>query len=210
MNKVVHFTDFQAIFWDFDGVIMDSNRVREDGFRIVLRGYPDAEVDRLIAYHRINGGLSRYVKFRHFFEFIRGEEICEKGVSDWAERFSEVMKDSLVNPKMLISETMEVIRKYYNSLPMYVVSGSDQEELRYLMEQMGIHIYFKRIHGSPIPKKEWVKLLLEEEKLEPENVILIGDSINDWEAAQTNGLHFYGYNGSEEVMALTTCSLHYQ
>ncbi len=43
-----------------------------------------------------------------------------------------------------------------------------------------------------------------------DSYVSIGDSINDWEAAQTNGLHFYGYNGSEEVMALTTCSLHYQ
>ena len=62
----------RVIFWDFDGVILNSNKVRDKGFETVLSGFPKEEVDKLLKFHRQNGGLSRYVKFRYFFEEIKG------------------------------------------------------------------------------------------------------------------------------------------
>ena len=61
----------KIIFWDFDGVILNSNKVRDSGFEIVLKDFPKNQVELLLNYHRQNGGLSRYVKFRYFFEVIR-------------------------------------------------------------------------------------------------------------------------------------------
>ena len=37
MNKM---KGIETIFWDFDGVIMDSMKVRDEGFEIVLKDYP--------------------------------------------------------------------------------------------------------------------------------------------------------------------------
>lgn len=56
-----------VIFWDFDGVLMDPNSVRDIGFEQVLAKFPNTQVKQLFAFHRANGELSRYVKFRHFF-----------------------------------------------------------------------------------------------------------------------------------------------
>ena len=36
--------DFKVVLWDFDGVIIDSNPVREYGFRQVLRDFPENQV----------------------------------------------------------------------------------------------------------------------------------------------------------------------
>ena len=44
LNKI------QTLFWDFDGVIMDSNAVRDRGFEEVLKDYPQTEVDALMAF----------------------------------------------------------------------------------------------------------------------------------------------------------------
>lgn len=76
------------IFWDFDGVLMDSMPVRNKGFELVLKDYPEEQVQELMAFHLKNGGLSRYVKFRYFFEEIRKETISEDEVSIWASKFS--------------------------------------------------------------------------------------------------------------------------
>ena len=83
----------KVIFWDFDGVLMDSNAVRDLGFERVLSAFPKEQVDQLLAFHQANGGLSRYVKFRYFFENIRGEPITEEEILVWAERFSGIMKE---------------------------------------------------------------------------------------------------------------------
>ncbi len=81
----------ETIFWDFDGVILNSNPVRDIGFKEVLKQYPVNEVNMLLDYHQENGGLSRYVKFRYFFEKIRRENIDEEQILVLANNFSGII-----------------------------------------------------------------------------------------------------------------------
>lgn len=187
-------SNIKAILWDFDGVLLESNEIRDKGFVEVLNEYPKEEVDQLLAFHQKNGGLSRYVKLRHFFEIIRGENVTDEDIQHWADRFSVIMRELLIDPALRIQETITFVKNNYSKVPMYVVSGSDQNELRFLCKQHGIAPYFKRIHGSPVPKKQWVATILEEENLTPEKCVLIGDSINDFEAANSNNIKFMAYN----------------
>lgn len=186
--------NLQAIFWDFDGVLMDSNPVRNSGFEAVLAEFPREQVEQLLAYHQANGGLSRYVKFRHFFENIRKEQVSEEAVMEWAVKFSFIMKAKLLSPDLLIKETLGWVKENHAAIPMHIVSGSDGEELRFLCGQHHIAQYFKDIEGSPTPKRQLVKTLLEKYGYTPANCVLIGDSINDYEAASVNGLCFFPYN----------------
>jgi phosphoglycolate phosphatase-like HAD superfamily hydrolase len=193
----------KVIFWDFDGVILNSNEVRDKGFETVLRDFPKDEVDQLLSFHRKNGGLSRYVKFRYFFEEIKGEEISEEEINDWAAKFSVIMLNSLKNKSLLIWETNNFIQKNYRNYQTHIVSGSDQTELRELCKSLEIDHFFKSIHGSPTPKNDLVKMLIDKHNYNPTNGILIGDSINDFEAAKVNNLHFQAF-GNQELDILTT------
>ena len=186
--------NIKTIFWDFDGVIMNSNAVRDRGFEEVLKDYPQDQVSKLMTFHQENGGLSRYVKFRYFFEEVRGESITEEEVNSWAQKFSEIMLTSLNNKNLLIEETVQFIKANYKDYNMHIVSGSDQKELRFLNKELGTSEYFISIHGSPTPKKQLVTDLISKHEYELENACLIGDSINDYEAAEHNGIAFYGYN----------------
>lgn len=187
---------YNNILWDFDGVLMDSMPVRNRGFEIVLRDYPKDEVKELMDFHLRNGGLSRYVKFRYFFENIRKEEITEEEIKNWAGKFSEVMRKELINEHLLISETVEFVQDNHQTFNMHIVSGSDQEELRFICEQLNLKSYFKSINGSPTPKKELVSKLMRTYNYKKEQTVLIGDSINDFDAAQTNKIEFLGYNNT--------------
>lgn len=184
----------KVIFWDFDGVLMDSNAVRDYGFEKVLFAYPTDEVDKLLDFHRQNGGLSRYVKFRYFFEQIRKEQISEKEVNAWAELFSIQMKKLLSDESLLIQETINFVKENYEKYPMHIVSGSDGKELNYLCEKINIHKYFLSISGSPTPKTELLNEVLSKYHYNREDCFLIGDSTNDYEAATANKIGFYGYN----------------
>ncbi|PKD16757.1 haloacid dehalogenase [Salegentibacter salinarum] len=182
------------ILWDFDGVIMDSMPVRNKGFELVLKDYPQEQVQELMKFHLKNGGLSRYVKFRYFFEEIRKEKISEEEVTVWASRFSEVMKRELLNKKLLIEDTCNFIKRNYNNFEMHIVSGSDQEELRFLCKKLKLDSFFISINGSPTPKKKLVEELLMEFRYKTDETALIGDSINDYEAAVASDIDFLGYN----------------
>lgn len=196
----------KVIFWDFDGVLMDSNAVRDLGFERVLSEFPKEQVDQLLAFHQANGGLSRYVKFRYFFEEIRKESVTDNEILIWAERFSLIMKELLVNPELLIEETLNFVKENQGKYIMHITSGSDQNELRFLCQSLGIDHLFTSIHGSPKPKKEWVKELIEMHGYKKEECVLIGDSYNDVEAAQYNSINFMAYN-APNLKTYTNASL---
>lgn len=188
---------FKVILWDFDGVLMNSNAVRDLGFEKVLQEFKPDQIAALLDFHKVNGGLSRYVKFRYFFEEILQQEVSEEVILEYANRFSVIMKELLVSPSLLINETLQFVKANFNKYPMHIVSGSDGNELRYLCQKMGIDPYFVSIEGSPTPKNHLVADLLERYGYEVTECVLIGDSINDYEAAKVNNIHFMSYNNPE-------------
>lgn len=188
------FKNIEIIFWDFDGVIMDSMKVRDEGFEIVLKDYPCSQVEKLMEFHRNNGGLSRYVKFRYFFEVIRNENVSEENVKVFANKFSEIMINKLMDRNLLIEDSFDFIRDNHENFDFHIVSGSDGKELNLICEELGIDKYFLTINGSPTPKIELVEKLIQKYKYNASGIVLIGDSHNDYEAAKENDITFYGYN----------------
>jgi phosphoglycolate phosphatase-like HAD superfamily hydrolase len=187
----------KTIFFDFDGVILDSMPIRDYGFRKIFEEYPIELVDKLIEYHQLNGGLSRFHKIKYFYNELLEKNISDKKIEQYANQFSIIMKEELINKKYLINETVDFIKENYDSFNLHIVSGSEQNELRYLCKELDVAKYFKTIEGSPTPKNDLVKNRLEIEKYNSNEAILIGDSINDYEAANVNGLKFYGFNNIE-------------
>ncbi|MCT7469052.1 HAD family hydrolase [Aliarcobacter cryaerophilus] len=184
----------KTIFWDFDGVILDSMPIRDYGFAKIFEKFDKELVDKLLEYHTLNGGLSRYVKIRYFYNTLLGLEISDEKVQELADKFSTIMKSELTNKKYLIKETVDFIEKNYQNYNFHIVSGSDEKELNYLCNELGLSKYFKTIEGSPTCKNDLVKNILEIYSYDPKESILIGDSINDYEAASINGIKFYGFN----------------
>ncbi|MGL5936131.1 MAG: HAD family hydrolase, partial [Cetobacterium sp.] len=186
------------IFFDFDGVILDSMKVRDYGFRQIFKEFDkNNDIESFLKYHTLNGGLSRFHKIKYFFKTYCNEGINEEKVSELANKFSEIMRKELVNKKYLIKETVQFIKNNYKNYNFYIVSGSEQNELRFLCKELELEKYFKIILGSPIHKNDLVKTILDEEKIKASESILIGDSINDYEAAQVNNMNFYGFNNQD-------------
>lgn len=197
---------YKVIFWDFDGVLLNSNKIRDLGFIEVLKDYPENQVDQLMEFHQKNGGLSRYVKFRYFYENILGTSITEEEVNNLAGKFSDIMMKLLNDNTLLIDETLSFVKANHSDYRMHIVSGSDQAELRLLCENLKINHYFASIHGSPTPKNDLVKNLLKENNYDSSNCLLIGDSINDYEAAKLNDIAFLGYGHDNDLIKKTNTS----
>ena len=188
-------SDFEVILWDFDGVIIDSNSVREFGFREVLKEFDTEQIEQLIDCHNANGGWSRYVKFRYFYEEILKRPISESKVQELANSFSSIMVECLPNPELLIDETVRFIQEMHlQGKQMHIVSGSDGSELRSLCKQLELSKYFLSINGSPTSKQALVKAIIDNGDISASQYCLIGDAGNDYDAANQNEVHFFGYN----------------
>ena len=56
---------FEAIFFDFDGVLVESVDIKTTAFARLYAGHGEPVADAVVAYHRQNMGTSRFVKFRY-------------------------------------------------------------------------------------------------------------------------------------------------
>ena len=186
----------QNIIFDFDGVILDSMPIRELGFRSIFADYGASHVEQLLAYHEANGGLSRYIKIAYFYEEILKKPVSQSKIDSLAEAFSQIMRKKLTDRDYLIMQTVDFLKCNHRHYQIHIASGSDQNELRYLCGELGIADYFLSIHGSPTHKNDLVAMILSEHSYAKEETILIGDSMNDYIAADTNGIAFYGYNNT--------------
>jgi len=184
----------KTILFDFDGVILDSMKIKGDGFVELFKEYPKNSVKMLEAYHYANGGISRFAKIRYFFNDILHTEISDKEVGNLADKFAQIITEKLFDPANLIAETITFIRKNCAHYHCHIVSGAEHHELKRLCSHFGIESYFKSIQGSPTIKSTLIANLLAHNDYRSEETLLIGDSINDYEAAKANRIHFYGYN----------------
>ena len=182
------------IIFDFDGVILDSIPVKTEAFRCLFEGFDERLVNSFIDYHLLNGGMSRYLKIKYFYEKILGEKITDKKVDQLALEYSELTKLELSKEKYLIQDTLEFIQQNYQKYNMHIASGADEKDLRYICTSLNLSQYFHSINGSPMVKNKIVKGILEVYMHKKIETVLIGDSINDLEAAKANDIVFYGYN----------------
>jgi len=102
----------------------------------------------------------------------------------------------LANQKYLISDTIDFIKNNYKKYNLYIASGADEKDLMHICDSLNLHQYFISINGSPKIKSEIVQNILEQNQYKTVETILIGDSVNDFEAAFINNIEFYGYNNS--------------
>ena len=119
---------YQYIIFDFDGVLVESNEIRFNGFRKLFKDYPQEQVEQLIEYAKANGGVSRYKKIEFFFNTIRKEPVSSKSVNHWANQFSELVTKDILEARP-VEGSLEFLKKYFNQFDFAIVSDSDQKDI---------------------------------------------------------------------------------
>ncbi|MDH5719783.1 MAG: HAD-IA family hydrolase [Spirochaetia bacterium] len=186
------------ILFDFDGVIIDSMPVREKAFAYAVESYSKENIIEFIEFHKANGGMSRFIKFKYFINNIIKEDCNKDKIAFLAERYSDYVNSHLVSKNKLIETVLKFIIEQYQKYPMYIISASEHKELNYICEKLDIAKYFKKIYGTPpLEKSKLMKLVLKRHKIAKRHAVYIGDSINDLEASIDNNIKFFGFNNPE-------------
>lgn len=173
----------QHIIFDFDGVLAETNEIRFEGFRTLFSSYPLAAQDSIVAFASANGGLSRYVKIRHFFESILSEPITEEQVNRLSEAYSEIVKDKIIAADA-VKGSLEFLEQHTDRYDFAVISGSDEVELQSVCSLRGIAHFFVHTFGSPSTKQENFVRLFDATGWQRQNCLYVGDTKNDLSAAE--------------------------
>ena len=68
---------YKSIIFDCDGVILNSNKIKTESFRKILRNFDKRAIQEFIDYHENNGGLSRYIKLDYLKNKLNLKKYCQ-------------------------------------------------------------------------------------------------------------------------------------
>jgi len=168
---------YDLILIDCDGVIINSNYMKEQNIKESLQKYlnnPD-DVNSIVHSFTKNNGLPREQKLRMF---ISDERILTNILNDYNH-----LNLVRITKSIIIDGFEENIRKLSKSKK-YVLSGADTSELNHILHSLQLDQYFNGILGAPKTKMEHVSELIFK------SGIFIGDSEYDVKVAEENKIDF--------------------
>lgn len=183
---------WQAIIFDFDGVVVESGDIKTQAFGNLYRTYGETVMTAVMQYHSANGGMSRYQKFHYFQQHLLKKPPLtpdEEQLLD--QRFSELVVEAVIASET-VPGAAELIRKEAARIPLFIASGTPEAELKTIVMRRGLAPYFTAVRGSPTPKQMLIADILSSHALSPERVLMIGDALIDYESAQANKIAFLG------------------
>lgn len=177
-----------VIFWDFDGVIKDSLMAKSDGFEQLFLPYGREVARKVRQHHESHGGVSRFEKMPLYLSWA-GEPATAEQVHDFCDRFSRLVLRAVIE-SMWVPGVREYIQAHHDDQRFVLMTATPQEEIRQILNTLGIVRFFREIHGAPEPKNTAVRDVLERWQTRPEQALVIGDAETDLKAAEENSVDF--------------------
>ena len=176
------------LFFDCDGIILDSNHIKTEAFRECLKNEKKENIELFINYHKKNQGIDRFKKLNYFFSKIK-KNFTHKNYLEALNEYSSLCAVNLKNSELVsgVKKFLENANK--SNYSCYVISGSEQNELRNVLKYKKLDKYFKGIYGSPLNKIENINLALDH-RPPKKNDIFFGDAKSDMIAAIKSNLKF--------------------
>lgn len=185
-------TSWQAVFFDFDGVVADSTEVKTRAFAVLFAPYGPTVQEAVVRYHLDNGGMPRHQKIRHCFETLVGQPLDEAALQRMGQAFSNLVLDEVVAAPYVAGALACLQHLQQAGVPAFVVSGTPEDEMRLIVERKGLQPFFVEVLGSPRAKTEIIEDVLGRYGYLPERCLFIGDALADYRAARNTSLRFLG------------------
>lgn len=188
---------YQAIIFDCDGVILDSNSLKSEAFFLSALKFGEEEAQELKNYHISNGGISRQEKFKFFLKNIYASKNFDEDYHYLLTEYAAQVKSGLL--ECSVNGNLFNLNKLLANHDKLVISGGSEAELNELFIEREIHHFFNRgIYGNPRSKKEIFHMLMQQGLIKIP-AIYIGDSKYDWEVATSFGIDFLFFSAWTEL-----------
>jgi len=183
---------YNAIFFDFDGVLANSMDIKTDAFKAMFAPYGPKVVKKVVEHHLKYGGLSRFEKFKYYYENFLLKPLSQEEMDKLSQTFTEfVLQKSIESPWM--PGAKEFLDANYKDNNFFLISGTPQKELELLIKKRKMQKYFKGVYGTPPEKSTWMKDINNRYYYQPPQTLYIGDSYGDLGDAREAGAKFLGF-----------------
>lgn len=180
-----------AVVFDFDGVILESVEIKTEAFLALFADRPEHHGAIRDLHHRL-GGISRGVKIELIHRDILGLPLSPADKAALEARFARLVVDRVLACPMVPGVEDALCALHRAGVPLFVASGTPEEELRALVRGRGLAPWFRAVYGSPRSKTVLLELIAASVGVPGSALLMIGDALTDHEAAVSVGALFLG------------------
>jgi phosphoglycolate phosphatase len=175
----------KVIVFDFDGTLIDSNRLKHDAF---FKLFPDdgRHADTIREVLAQIGEASRYDIIAKILARLDNRQ---GDVNELADRYNAIVLDGAKRCAEMPGAAY-TLKSLGARFKLYVSSTTPENPLKEIIRYRGWTAYFAGIFGYPRKKSETLRRILETENVEGKAVLVVGDGQSDRESARKNGCLF--------------------
>lgn len=177
-----------AIFFDVDGVLIDSMDIKAEAFAGAFADRPDLR-DAIFALHHANGGVTRSAKIALIFRNLLKVEPTPGDIDERVAAFSDAVVTQVVAAPA-IEGADDAVAHWSGLTELHAVSATPDDELKRIFDSRGMTELFATVQGCPPAKADLVDATIVQRGLDRARCVLVGDSREDHAAAQATGIAF--------------------
>lgn len=195
----VLFCGIRAVVFDFDGVILESGNIKTEAFLELFADYPEHR-EAVLQFHLQNVGVSRYVKFQYVYEELLARPYTDEDAKQLGDAFSALVLEKILRCPF-VPGALETLQAMQGQIPAFVASGTPQAELDFIVAERGLKSYFTEVWGTPRKKVAILQDILERYGWQPQELLMVGDGMSDYQAAVSTGTRFVARQTADQSWA---------
>lgn len=183
---------YDCIFFDFDGVIVDSVDAKIAAFGELYDEFGPEIRAAVEEYQRDVPGETRFDKIPRFHRDLLGETLSAEEIGEWCDRLSDIVLDQVVAAPLLPSVREVLAQLVRQGTPAHIVSGTPHDELQVIVERKGLSPFFRTARGAPEKKAAICADIMAREGYRADRCLFVGDAMTDYDCARAVGMDFLG------------------
>tara|TARA_Y100000034_G_scaffold135774_1_gene209061 strand:- start:3104 stop:3781 length:678 start_codon:yes stop_codon:yes gene_type:complete len=186
----------EAIVFDFDGVIADSNSVKRETYFIIFSDIKNSresieeairESPKKTRYEIIESILGK-LKERGLVEFENPEE--EREI--YVQRYGEVSERETIKARE-IKGAEKALADLSQKYPLFILTSTIQGGIERVVKERRVDKYFSGVYGADrgdYNKSQILEGMAKRHGFNPEKSVFVGDGRADYECAKHHGMSF--------------------
>jgi HAD superfamily hydrolase (TIGR01509 family) len=195
-------TSIKAIFFDLDGVLVDSKRLHFETFRDALQKVrPDLELSWTTHEAQMDG-LSTKLKLKALVDQGKLLSYEAEKVLELKQRLTDERLPKAIQPRDSLLVLLNTLRN--RGLRLFCCSNSIQRTVSKSLTLLGISSVFEKVYSNedvpnPKPSPDIYLLALQESGLQASEVLILEDSNYGKQAAYASGAHVLEIEDVQDV-----------
>ncbi|MGN0457295.1 MAG: HAD family hydrolase [Acutalibacteraceae bacterium] len=199
----------KTIVWDWNGTLLNDVDLNINIVNKMLTEFNIQTISK--DYYRCIFSFPIFAFYKKLgFKIDDNISLYEKLVEKYNKMYCEQLLSGSLFPNA--EHMLQHLHKF--NVQHIILSGQNQKDLDYQVDHFGIREYFCLVKGSEekdaSDKKYQLSNIVQYQNLSPQDMLIIGDTISDWELASTCGssciLFTHGHQ-DEKILSQTPAKL---